>query len=58
MKDKKRIKHIFHFINYDALSDAQHNMIISYEKQFLKRDWLSETQIEILEDIFRKAGTG
>lgn len=58
MIDKERIKHCFSLMNYDALTEPQHDLIISCEKQFLKKEWLSDRQIEILEDIFRKAGTG
>lgn len=57
MIDKERIKHIFQFINLGALSKVQENLVISFEEQFLERNKLSERQIEILEDIFRKAAT-
>lgn len=50
-----RIKHIFQFMEYDCLSDAQHDLIISFESQFKRRGYLSDAQIEILEDIFKKA---
>ena len=50
-----RIKHIFKFMEYDYISDAQHSLIVSYEKQFNEKGWLSRRQMEILEDIFEKA---
>jgi len=58
MIDKERIKHIFKFINQNVLSEAQENLVISFEEQFLDRDHLSERQSEVLEDIFQRAGTG
>lgn len=51
-KEKDRIEHIFKFMAYDNLSDAQHDLIISFEEQFKRRGSLSERQVEILEDIF------
>lgn len=53
--DQARIEHIFKFMEYDALSDAQHDLVVSFETQFEKRGSLSERQSEILEDIFAKA---
>jgi len=54
-KDKARAEHIFKFMEYDNLSDAQHDLIISFEEQFKRRGSLSERQMEILEDIFERA---
>lgn len=54
-KEKDRIVHIFKFMAYDNLTDAQHDLIISFEKQFEHRGSLSERQVEILEDIFERA---
>lgn len=51
----ERIKHIFKFMEYDNLTDAQHDLIISFEKYFERWGKLSEKQIEILEGIFEKA---
>ena len=58
MNNTARIKHIFEFMNYDALSEAQEDYVISFEEQFIERGQLSERQMEILEDIFRRAATG
>jgi hypothetical protein len=52
---EERIKHIFKYMEYGALSEAQENLIISFEKQFEERGSLSERQYEILEDIFKQA---
>jgi preprotein translocase subunit SecA len=42
-------------MEYDYLSDAQHKLIESFEKQFLRNKMLSEYQHEVLEDIFKRA---
>lgn len=55
MSDKERIEHIFKFMAYVNLTDAQHDLIESFEKQFNQRGSLSERQLEILEDIFERA---
>ena len=54
-KEKERIEHVFKFMEYDNLSDAQHDLVESFEEQFQRRGSLSERQVEILEDIFEKA---
>ncbi len=53
--DIDRIKSIFLLMEYDELTDAQHDLVISFEDQFNRRGSLSERQAEILEDIFEKA---
>jgi len=55
MPDLERIKHIFKFMEYDAITERQHALIISFEEQFERRGDLSERQMGILEDIFRRA---
>ena len=50
-----RIKHIFQYMEYDNLSDSQHNFIISLEEQFNEKGYLSQRQLDALEDIFRRA---
>ena len=52
---QERIEHIFQFMEYDVLSEAQHDLVISFEEQFHRNRGLSERQLEILEDIFQKA---
>jgi hypothetical protein len=42
-------------MEWDMLSDAQHDLIVSFEDQFNHKGSLSDRQIEILEDIFRRA---
>lgn len=55
MPNSERIKHIFQFMEYDELTDAQHDLIISFEDQFKRKGRLTDRQAEILEDIFAKA---
>jgi hypothetical protein len=57
MKIKKhdRIKHIFKYMEYDALTDAQHNLVIKYEEFYLRNKYLTEPQYDTLEDIFKQA---
>jgi hypothetical protein len=55
MSNPERIKHIFQFINFDGLTEAQENLVISFEEQFLDRGMLSDNQMKILEDIYRRA---
>jgi hypothetical protein len=52
---KDRIEHIFKFMEYDQLTDAQHSLVESFEEQFERRGSLSDRQVEILEDIFERA---
>lgn len=54
-KKINRIKHIFQFMEYDYLDDWQENFVQSVEKQFGRKKFLSERQLEVLEDIFKKA---
>lgn len=54
-ESRDRIEHVFKFMEYDQLSDAQHSLVISFEQQFKRRGDLSPRQLEILEDIFRYA---
>lgn len=54
MNIEDRIKHIFQFMEYDELTDAQHDLVVSFEGQFERKGRLSEDQYEILEDIFKK----
>lgn len=54
-KQIDRIKHIFQFMEYDYLTEPQHDLIISFEIQFKARNSLSDRQVEILEDIFKQA---
>ena len=54
IKRMERIEHIFKYMEYDNLSDAQHDLIISFENQFQAKGHLSDKQYEILEDIFKR----
>jgi hypothetical protein len=42
-------------MEYDVLTDAQHDLVISFEEQFEDRKSLSDRQLNILEDIFARA---
>lgn len=53
--DPERIEHIFLFMEYDYITDDQHDLVISFEEQFYEKGYLSNKQYEILEDIFRQA---
>ena len=50
-----RIEMMFKFMEYDNLTDNQHELIISFEEQYDNRGNLTDTQIDILSDIFKKA---
>lgn len=54
-KMNDEIKMMLKLMEYDALSDRQHFLVISFEKQFNKRGSLSDFQFEILSDIFKWA---
>ena len=53
--DKDKIKMMFKLMEYDYISEKQHDLIVSFEEQFLRNKMLSEYQCEILEDIFNRA---
>jgi hypothetical protein len=54
-KNYERIEHCLNFMEWDNLTEYQHNLIESFETQFRSKGTLTEKQIEILEDIFKKA---
>lgn len=51
----ERINHILQFMEYDNLTDAQHDLIISFEEFYNKNDFLTGKQMDILESIFKQA---
>jgi hypothetical protein len=54
---KDRIDHLFKTIetmNDDQFTEKELNLLISYESQFKRKSWLSDLQIDILEDIVRR----
>jgi hypothetical protein len=55
LKQYDRAEHIFKFMEYDQLTDSQHDLVLDFENQFERRGWLSDRQMEILEDIFKQA---
>ena len=46
---------MFKLMDYDHLSDAQHDLIISFESQFVRTGSLSYRQFEVLSNIFQQA---
>jgi len=55
MLTKEQIKQAFDFIDYDNLSDAQYNLVLSFAEQWEKRGTLSERQCEALQSICRQS---
>lgn len=53
-KQIDRINHIYKFMEWDNLTDAEHNLLISFSARFSRSKFLSERQIEILENIFER----
>ena len=53
--DHARVQHIFDFMEYDHITDNQHNLVVSYEEQYEARGYLSEGQFKVLESIFDQA---
>ena len=53
--DNDRIQHIYDFMEWDNLTDAQHDLLISFESQWKRKGRLTDNQGEILEDIFKRA---
>lgn len=52
-----RIVHIFQFMEYDYISDDQHDLVVSYERQFKQSGTLTDRQFEVLESIFEQAAS-
>ena len=50
-----KIEMMFRLMEFDELSEAQHNLVESFEEQFNNRGSLTARQFEILEDIFDQA---
>lgn len=50
-----KIEMMFKFMEYDYLTDAQHDLVLSFSEQFDNRGSLSDRQFEILSDIFQRA---
>lgn len=51
---KEKIEMMFKLMEYDYISDAQHDYVISFEEQYNERNWLSDRQIKVLESIFKQ----
>jgi hypothetical protein len=54
-KTLNRIDHIFEFMEWEELTDNQLDFAGSLEMQWNNKGWLSDKQIEALEDMFRQA---
>ena len=52
--EKERFKMIIEMLDFDKLSDWEEEFLISVEEQFKTKNYLSERQEEIVEQIFRK----
>lgn len=52
------VQELLEDIDYDQITEAQHDLVISFEEQFEKFGGLTEKQIEILEDIKNKSNRG
>ena len=52
--DSARFKMIMKFMEWDKLTDWEHDFIESVEKQFKQKGYLSEKQEEVLERIYRE----
>jgi hypothetical protein len=50
-----KISMMLNFMEWDYLSDSQHDLIIDFENQFKNRGSLSDKQYEILQSIFNQA---
>lgn len=56
MNDRdERITCCFTLMEYDNVSDRQHDILISLEEQYLKNRSLSDAQLALLESIFKQA---
>ena len=52
---EERFEHIIQFLEYDQLSDNEHDWVVKFEESFNRKGYLSEREMEILEDIFKRA---
>jgi len=50
-----KIEMMFNFMEYDFLSDAQHDLILSLEDYYTRTGKFSDAQFELLSDIFKQA---
>jgi len=54
-KTEARIEMMFKLMEYDNISDRQHDIIISLEESFINYGKLSEKQFDLLANIFKQA---
>ena len=55
MIDTDKIDMMFQLMEWDYLTDSQHNLMSDFEKQYKRKSTLSDRQFEILENIFEQA---
>lgn len=53
--NRARIKHLIKYMEYDYLTDAEHDLVVSFEEQFENKGALSYKQLQILEQINSRA---
>ena len=53
--DTDKIEMMFKLMEYDNLTDGQHDLVLSFGEQYDQRGYLSERQFEVLSDIFKRA---
>lgn len=51
----QRLEHIFKYIDMEKLTDGEERYVLSFEEQYERKGYLSQTQEGILEDIFRRS---
>lgn len=49
------IEMMFKLMEYDNLTDSQHDYVCSFERHYMNSGKLSDGQVGVLEDIFQKA---
>jgi len=55
MKMNDKIEMMIALMEYENLTDAQHDLVLSFSEQYDRKNSLSDKQFEILTDIFKKA---
>jgi hypothetical protein len=50
----ERIEHILKFMEWDNITDSQHDYVVSFEKQYKHKGYLTDRQMQVLESIFKQ----
>jgi hypothetical protein len=53
-KIAERIEHIFKFMEYDNITDSEHDWVVRLEEWWEDEGYLTKKQVKILEDIFKR----